>query len=151
MNKVILVGNLTKEPITQVTRDGKEVSKFTLAVNSGERTDFIDIVAWDKLASICNTYLVKGKKVLIEGELRQSKWQESNGATRYSWSVYARNMEMLSKEEKEEPKEDFKVNKPNNEKKAEQLVDFLEGFNKESEEKEMKYSDVKFGQEELPF
>ena len=72
-NKIILVGNLTRDPEIRYVGSGAAVTKFTLAVNrrskQQEETDFIDIVAWDKLAETCNTYLKKGMSCLVEGRL----------------------------------------------------------------------------------
>lgn len=174
MNKVILIGNLARDAKKILTKDLKEISKFTVAVNGYNNTEFIDcVVTFDSLAKTCNTYLVKGKKVCVEGELRQDKWQESNGATKYSSYVYVKNMEMLSKEERERNDEfndggvegGLKTNSKGQldfEDTSKKFDEFLNQFNEEStkredeleeqkEIEEMKYSDVKFGQEELPF
>jgi single-strand DNA-binding protein len=71
-NRVILVGNLTRDPEIRYTQSGKAVTKFTLAVNNPrnkEETTFVDIVAWDHLGETCNTYLKKGSNTLVEGRL----------------------------------------------------------------------------------
>ena len=67
-NRVILVGNLTRDPEIRYTQSGKAVTKFTLAVNNPrnkEETTFVDIVAWDRLGETCNTYLKKGTNTLV--------------------------------------------------------------------------------------
>ena len=80
MNKIMLIGNLGRDPEMNVTNDGIPVTKFSLAVNrkikskNGERseeTDWFTIVAWRELAELCNTYLTKGAKVYVEGRVQQ--------------------------------------------------------------------------------
>ena len=72
-NRVILVGNLTRDPEIKYIASGMGVTKFTLAINrktkQGDETQYIDIVAWDKLAENCNNYLKKGMSALVEGRL----------------------------------------------------------------------------------
>ncbi len=103
MNKVILIGNLTKDPDKATTNSGIENSKFTVAVQrnftnqDGEReTDFINVVAWRGQAENCNKYLKKGRKVAVEGELR-TRTYEAEGGKRYVTEVLAERVEFLSK------------------------------------------------------
>jgi single-strand DNA-binding protein len=103
MNKIMLIGNLGKDPEMNVTTEGTPFTRFTLAVSrrakssSGEReTDWFNIVAWRQLAEICNTYLHKGSKVYIEGRLVQRKYTDKNGAERSIVEVVANDMEMLT-------------------------------------------------------
>ena len=103
MNKIMLIGNLGKDPEMNVTGDGTPFTRFTLAVNrrtkstSGEReTDWFNIVAWRQLAETCNTYLHKGSKVYIEGRLVQRKYTDKNGIERSTMDVIASDMEMLT-------------------------------------------------------
>ncbi len=105
MNKIMLIGNLGKDPEMNVTADGTPFTRFSLAVNrrtkssSGERheeTEWFNIVAWRQLAEICNTYLHKGSKVFIEGRLTQRKYTDKNGVERSTVDVIASDMEMLT-------------------------------------------------------
>lgn len=103
MNKIMLIGNLGRDPEMNVTGDGTPFTRFTLAVNrrtkstSGEReTDWFNIVAWRQLAETCNTYLHKGSKVYIEGRLVQRKYTDKNGIERSTMDVIANDMEMLT-------------------------------------------------------
>jgi len=105
MNKIMLIGNLGKDPEMNYTPSGVAVTKFSLAVNrvtksdAGEKqkeTDWFNIVVWRQLAEICNTYLHKGDKVYIEGRLTQRKYVDREGAQRTSIDVVANDMEMLS-------------------------------------------------------
>ncbi len=105
LNKIMLIGNLGRDPEMNVTVDGTPITKFSLAVsrrtktNTGERheeTDWFYIVAWGQLAETCNTYLHKGSKVYIEGRLSQRKYTDKNGVERTSVDVIANNMEILT-------------------------------------------------------
>ena len=105
MNKITLIGNLGKDPEMNYTQNGTALTKFSLAVSrsyktsSGEKrdeTEWFNIVAWDKLAELCNQYLHKGSKAYIEGRVSQRKYTDKNGIERYAFDVVASDMEMLS-------------------------------------------------------
>ncbi|HYT33641.1 MAG TPA: single-stranded DNA-binding protein [Ktedonobacteraceae bacterium] len=105
LNKIMLIGNLGKDPEMNYTPSGMAITKFSLAVNrykkssTGERqeeTEWFNIVAWDKLAETCNTYLHKGSKVYIEGRVQQRKYTDKNGIERYAFDVVVNDMEMLT-------------------------------------------------------
>ncbi|HEU5368000.1 MAG TPA: single-stranded DNA-binding protein [Ktedonobacterales bacterium] len=109
VNRIFLIGNLGREPEMSYTPSGKAVTKFTMAVNrvqrnreSGEmqkETDWFSIVAWDRLAETCNTYLHKGSKVFIEGRIQSRKYTDKNGVERTVWDVIASDMQMLDPKE----------------------------------------------------
>jgi len=98
LNKVILVGRLTKDPEVRYTQKGTAVASFSVAVNTGfgenKRADFIPIVVWDKLAEICGNNLTKGRNVLVEGRLQISQY-EKDGQKRRTTEVVAQNVEFL--------------------------------------------------------
>src|SRR5580658_1609500 len=97
-NRVILVGNLTRDPEMRYTQSGKGVAKFTLAVNNPrnkEETTFVDIVAWDRLGETCNTYLKKGSNTLVEGRLVIRSYDDKDGNKRKATEVVIDNMQML--------------------------------------------------------
>jgi single-strand DNA-binding protein len=102
-NRVILVGNLTRDPEIRYVQSGSAVTKFALAVNrrtkNGDDTTFVDIVAWDngnyKLAETCNTYLKKGMSVLVEGRLAIRSYDDKDGNKRKATEVVIDNMQML--------------------------------------------------------
>jgi single-strand DNA-binding protein len=105
LNKIMLIGNLGRDPELNVTAEGTPVTKFSLAVSrnyttkSGERkeeTEWFNIVAWEKLAETCERYLHKGSKVYIEGRLTQRKYTDREGVQRTSVDVIASSMEMLT-------------------------------------------------------
>jgi len=100
-NKVILVGNLVRDPEIRYVGSGAAVTKFTLAVNrrskQQEETDFIDIVAWEKLAETCNTYLKKGSSCLVEGRLSIRSYEDKEGQKRKATEVVIQVMQMLDR------------------------------------------------------
>ena len=105
VNKVILVGNLGKDPEVRHLESGVMVANFPLATtesyrdrNTGERrqvTEWHNVVLWRGLAEISEKYLKKGNQVYIEGKLRTRSWQDQEGNTRYTTEVIADNMTML--------------------------------------------------------
>lgn len=105
LNKIMLIGNLGKDPEMNYTPSGVAVTKFTLAVNhitkssTGERekeTTWFNIIAWRQLAETCNTYLHKGDKIYIEGRLIQREYVDKTGTKRTAVEVIANEMEMLT-------------------------------------------------------
>ena len=100
-NKIVLVGNLVRDPEIRYIQSGAAVTKFTLAVNrrskQQEETDFIDCVAWDKLAETCNTYLKKGMSVLVDGRLSIRSYETEEGEKRKAAEVVVSVMQMLDR------------------------------------------------------
>src|SRR5450755_1849817 len=98
-NRIILVGNLTRDPEIKYVQGGLAVTKFSLAVNrrtkNGDETTYVDIVAWDKLGETCNTYLKKGMSTLVEGRLAIRSYEDKDGVKRKSTEVVIDNMQML--------------------------------------------------------
>ena len=97
-NKVILMGNLTRDPELRQTPSGAKVAELRLAVSetwrdkSGqpkEVTCFVDVVVWEKLAELCQQYLAKGRSVLVEGRLQMDEWKNQQGETRSKLRVRA--------------------------------------------------------------
>lgn len=107
MNRITLIGNLTKDPETRTTPNGNTVCTFTVAVNrkktSEPQTDFFRVNAWGKLGELCGRFLGKGRKVAVVGEL-QARTYESNGQTRLSLDVVADEVEFLTPAENTETK-----------------------------------------------
>lgn len=103
MNKVTLIGNLTKEPDMRYTANGTAVCSFTLAVNRRYKdkdgntvTDFFPIVAWNKLGELCGQYLAKGRKAAVVGELQSRTYEAKDGTKRYVTEIVAEEVEFLS-------------------------------------------------------
>lgn len=106
LNKAMLIGNLTRNPEVRTTPKGQTVCSFGLATNrryndaqgnKQEQVEFHNIVAWGKLAEICGQYLVKGKKVYIEGRLQTRKWNAPDGAEKQRTEIIAEGMQMLDR------------------------------------------------------
>lgn len=107
-NKIIIIGNLGKDPELRYTPQGKAVCSFTLATNdkrkdkSGELqnvTTWFRVTLWDKQAEAANKYLTKGRAVYIEGRLRMEEWTDKDGQTRQSLEVQATDMQFIDKGE----------------------------------------------------
>ncbi len=102
MNKVFLIGRLTKDAEIRVTPTGKKVASFTIAVNEGkdaegqELTQFFNCSAWERLAEIIEAYVPKGTKVAIIGSLRNRSWDKPDGTKGYITEIIVREMEILS-------------------------------------------------------
>jgi len=102
INHVVLVGRLTRNAELKYTNNGSAVSKFSLAINQRRKKDdqwvdeahFFDIVLWGKTAESLNQYLVKGKQVGVEGQLRQNRW-EQEGQARSKVEIFATNVMLL--------------------------------------------------------
>ncbi|PLX81190.1 MAG: single-stranded DNA-binding protein [Desulfuromonas sp.] len=104
VNKVILVGNLGKDPELRYTASGTAVATFSIATserykdrdgNQQEKTEWHNIVAWRQLAEICGKYLVKGKQVYIEGKIQTRSYDDRDGNKRYITEIVADQMQML--------------------------------------------------------
>ena len=104
LNKVMIIGRLTKNPELRSTPSGQNVTSFSLATNrvfkdvqgqKQERVEFHNIVAWGKLAEICSQYLSKGRRAYVEGRLQTRDWVGQEGVRRYSTEIIAENMIIL--------------------------------------------------------
>ncbi len=116
LNKVMIIGNLGKEPELRYTPSGRPVTTFPVAVsrtwksNNGEKrsdTEWFKVVAWGKLAEICKEYLNKGQQVYIEGRLQTRRWEDKEGQQRTTVELIATEMTMLGdRREKNQTEED---------------------------------------------
>ena len=97
MNRITIIGNLTREPELRTTQSGKSVCSFTVAVNGrNDKTDYFRVTAWDKLADNCHNYLDKGRKVAVVGSVSLNTYTASNGENRANMDVVASEVEFLS-------------------------------------------------------
>ena len=108
-NKVILMGNLTRDPELRQAPSGAKVADLGLAVSETWRdktgqpkevTCFVDVVVWDKLAELCQQYLVKGRSVLVEGRLQMDEWKNQQGEKRSKLRVRADTVKFLGTPQK---------------------------------------------------
>jgi single-strand DNA-binding protein len=115
INKVILVGNLGRDPEVRYTPSGTAVANFTLATTEtwtdrdGQKqshTEWHRIVAWRRLGEICGEYLSKGKQVYIEGRIRTREWEDQDGNKRKTTEIEAQTMQMLGSRAQDEPLSD---------------------------------------------
>lgn len=103
MNKIILIGNLTRDPESSTTQNGVNFTKFTIAVNrpftnaNGERVaDYFNIICWRQLADRCQQYLFKGSKVGICGSVQIRQFEDRDGIKRTAFDVVADEVEFLT-------------------------------------------------------
>ena len=106
VNKVIIVGNVGRDPELRSTQGGQAVATFSVATSERfkdkegqpqERTEWHRVVAWGRLAEICGEYLRKGKQVYVEGRLQTRDWEDKDGHKRYTTEVVANVMQMLGR------------------------------------------------------
>ncbi len=101
MNKVLLTGRLTRDPEMRSLASGKAVTQFSVATNEyrtngQEKSEYHNIVTWDRLAEICGQYLGKGQSVAVEGRLQTRSWDDDRGQRHWKTEVVANHVEMLS-------------------------------------------------------
>jgi len=119
VNKVILVGNLGRDPEVRYTQTGIAVANFTLATSerwkdaatgeNKEKTEWHRVVVWGKQAEIANEYLHKGKQVYVEGSLQTREWTDREGNKRYTTEVKAQRFQMLGGRSSEGPRQSAPV------------------------------------------
>jgi len=104
LNKVLIMGNLTRDPELRYIPSGAAVANFSVAVNrtykdnAGEKKEdvsFIRVVVWGRMAEICGEYLSKGRPVLVEGRLKSRTWEAQDGQKRSALDVVATNVQFL--------------------------------------------------------
>ena len=104
VNKVILVGNLGRDPELRYTKNGQAVANFSLATTESwnsreggreERTEWHRIVAWAKTAELCAQYLSKGRTVYVEGQLRSREWEDREGNKRQTTEIHAQTVQFI--------------------------------------------------------
>lgn len=104
MNKVFLIGNLTRDPELRATQSGVSVCSFSIAVNrrfknqqtGQQETDFINITCWRQLADLCGRYLLKGRKVAVIGSIQTRTYEAQDGSKRSAFEVVADEVEFLT-------------------------------------------------------
>jgi len=106
LNKVMLIGNLTREPEVRETTTGQKVATFSVATNrywkdangnQNEETEYHDAVAWGKLAEICQAYLKTGTAIYLEGRLKTRSWEGQDGHKRYKTEIIVADLNILSR------------------------------------------------------
>lgn len=114
LNKVLLIGNLTRDPELRYTPQGTAVTTMGMALNSSFKdkngqmqkdTCFVNVVAWAHLAEVCNQYLQKGRLVFVEGRLKSRSWQTNEGKNRSVLEVVAARVQFMSQGVKQDAQE----------------------------------------------
>jgi single-strand DNA-binding protein len=110
LNKIMIIGNVGRDPQMRYTPSGKAVTNFSLAVSRSSRTpegemreetQWFNVEAWDRLGETCNEYLRKGSKVYVEGRLRTREYDDRNGQRRTAVEIIANDMMMLDSRQQE--------------------------------------------------
>ena len=108
VNKVIVIGNLGRDPELRYTQSGQAVANFTVATNENwtnkagereERTEWHRVVAWGRVAELCAEYLAKGRTVYVEGRLQTREWEDKEGQKRQTTEVVAQTVQFLDRRE----------------------------------------------------
>lgn len=124
MNKVHLIGNLTKEPELRYTGNNKAVASYTIAINNRygqqQETDYINITTWGNSAEFVKKYFKKGQPIAITGRLKNRNYEDNNGVKHYSMEVVTENIEFVGSKKEED--------------KIESREEFVPNFNIEDEE-----------------
>lgn len=106
LNKMLVIGNVGRDPEMRYTPSGSAVTSFSLAVNRRytppngepqEETEWFDITAWNRLAETCNNYVTRGMKVYVEGRLRSRSWVGQDGQTRFRNEIVANTVTFLNR------------------------------------------------------
>lgn len=106
MNKLTIIGNLTRDPETRVTQSGSSVCSFTVAVNrrgQDDKTDFFRVSAWNKTGETCQKYLLKGRKVAVTGPVSVSTYTGQDGKAYANLEVMAQDVEFLTPKGEQQP------------------------------------------------
>ena len=109
MNKIILIGNLTRDPELRETQNGTPVCNFSIAVNrpykdedGNSQADFFNCTAWESLGERVGQYLSKGKKAMVEGYVQQRQYTDKDNIERTAFDIVATNVEFLSPKTEDE-------------------------------------------------
>lgn len=114
LNKVLLIGRLTRDPELKYTPSGTAVANFGLAINrtykdaNGDKAEdvcFVDVVAWERLAEVASEYLAKGRQAFIEGRLQMHSWEKEDGEKRSKLEIVAQHVQFLDGSKQNEGKE----------------------------------------------
>lgn len=159
INKVMLVGRLTRDPEIRNTPSGQSVASISLATSYNwkdkagqkqEKTEFHNIIAWGRLAEIVGQYLVKGQEAYFEGRLQTTKYTDKSGVDRYKTEIVAENMQLGAKP-RNAYENSSRYSKPNSQPNAtvsqpqpEAPLDEIPTINLDEEENEIKIEDVPF-------
>uniref|UniRef100_A0A6M3LJ54 Putative single-stranded DNA-binding protein n=1 Tax=viral metagenome TaxID=1070528 RepID=A0A6M3LJ54_9ZZZZ len=121
LNKVMVIGNVGKDPEMRFTPSGTPVANFSVATNEGytdsegerhEKTEWFNVVCWKKLAETCNQYVYKGMPVFVEGRQQTHSWEAEDGTTKYRTELVASKVEFLGRKADNEGEESQEIAEP---------------------------------------
>jgi len=123
LNRVMIIGRLTRDPELKYTKSGTPISNFSIANNKSTNTDgvkkesvsFFDCIVWNKLAELAVAYLKKGSKVAIEGRLQQNIWEDKEGAKRSKIEIVCSEIQFLDTKNNTDTKKETAPSRPINE------------------------------------
>jgi len=159
-NRIILVGNLTRDPELRYMPNGGAVCSTGIATNrkfkkqdgsTGEEVCFVDITFFGRTAEIANQYLKRGKKILVEGRLKLDQWTDQNGGKRSKHSVIVDNMQMLDNKNSNDGNNSYTNNNPSTDNYNNQQDSYKQPNSQPSVQKSESIPDIDIDEDEIPF
>lgn len=159
-NRIILVGNLTRDPELRYMPNGGAVCSTGIATNrkfkkqdgsAGEEVCFVDITFFGRTAEVANQYLKRGKKILVEGRLKLDQWTDQNGGKRSKHSVVVDNMQMLDSKNSNDGSNSYNNNNPSTGSYNNQQESYKQPNSQPSVQKSESIPDIDIDEDEIPF
>jgi len=159
-NRIILVGNLTRDPELRYMPNGGAVCSTGIATNrkfkkqdgsTGEEVCFVDITFFGRTAEVANQYLKRGKKILVEGRLKLDQWTDQNGGKRSKHSVVVDNMQMLDSKNSNDGGNSYTNNNPSTGNYSNQQESYKQPNSQPSVQKSESIPDIDIDEDEIPF
>lgn len=159
-NRIILVGNLTRDPELRYMPNGGAVCSTGIATNrkfkkqdgsTGEEVCFVDITFFGRTAEVANQYLKRGKKILVEGRLKLDQWTDQNGGKRSKHSVVVDNMQMLDSKNSNDGSNSYNNNNPSTGSYNNQQESYKQPNSQPSVQKSESIPDIDIDEDEIPF
>jgi len=159
-NRIILVGNLTRDPELRYMPNGGAVCSTGIATNrkfkkqdgsTGEEVCFVDITFFGRTAEVANQYLKRGKKILVEGRLKLDQWTDQNGGKRSKHSVVVDNMQMLDSKNSNSGENNYNQNNPSTGNYSNQKESYKQPNSQPSVQQSENIPDIDIDEDEIPF
>ena len=159
-NRIILVGNLTRDPELRYMPNGGAVCSTGIATNrkfkkqdgsAGEEVCFVDITFFGRTAEVANQYLKRGKKILVEGRLKLDQWTDQNGGKRSKHSVVVDNMQMLDSKNSNDGSNNYNQNNPSTGSYGNQQESYKQPNSQPSVQQSENIPDIDIDEDEIPF
>lgn len=116
LNKIQIIGNLGKDPEIKMNSNKKKIASFSVAVTekgkAGEKTEWFNVIFWERLAEIVEMYLRKGSSVYIEGKLQTRSWENDQGIKQYRTEIIGYSLQMLSNKGEQKKEQQNNFNQP---------------------------------------